>query len=258
MVSRTGSPTTSEAVGLLASAVNAQGIAVSDDRDPTAFRQVWNVNRLAVEQLRQRSTCITPACSNMASMASEGSAVRLTVCPRGRDWEPASDPHRDDGLRAPTLPYPCGLYARIADLEIEQDQRGRVVVLPVLQQIVGDIDPVPAGRSRDPESALVGLSLNKGGAQCRTGEEPDPAARHRGEPAGVELNARVRVDDTQRVGPNDAQSGFSRACWISRCCKRRPCAPASAKPALTTTAPPGLPALGDCVQNLLGGQRNDR
>src|SRR5262249_28746665 len=104
-----------------------------------------------------------------------------------------------------------GELARVAErFQIQQDDVGRWIVLPVLQQVVaGDIGTVAGGDERgQAESPVPGSVQQCHAERAGLAEEPDPAARGQlGGEGGVEAYGGIGVGDPQAVGADQAYSG---------------------------------------------------
>ena len=189
----------------------AEGVRVADDRDPAAARQ-----RLVGEQLGDVEHVVQRVDLDHAGLPEH----RVHGLRRRRDLADRvthrhtlrrpPGPDRDDRLAQRDPAGDPRELARVADrLEVHHHDLGRVVLLPVLQEVVaGDVGAVAgADERREPEPPVADL-LEDGGAQgTGLAEEAGPAARrhHPGE-RRVQRHRGIGVDDAERVGADEAQA----------------------------------------------------
>ena len=162
-----------------------QRVGVADDRDPRPRGQ-----RLAGQQLRhveQLGECVDPDHPGLPNSALERGVRRVgAAARRARAARPAWCRRSSPPPSASATAHPAseaGELARVAQrLEVEQDDLGGRIVLPVLEQVVArHVGPVARGDER--RQANPARSPRARAARCRgrrTGEKkPDPAGAGR-------------------------------------------------------------------------------
>ena len=144
--------------------------------------------------------------------------------------------------------------AGVADrLEVQQDEVGRGILLPVLEEVVaGDVRPV-AGRheARHPEAALGEPLEDRAAQRARLAEEADATAgRHGRHERRVQPHLGVGVDDAEGVRADEAHAGAG-----DRRDELAPAAPRSTR--RRGRAPRQLAGVGEEVGHLRGGDDHD-
>ena len=152
---------------------------------------------------------MTPACRNIASTAACGARVCSTLCPTGTPCVVRPDFTATTGLRTTDPACDAGELARVTDrLQVEQHDLGRLVLLPVLEQVVaGDVGAV-SGRHerRQAQAATLDVLQDRHAERAGLAEEPDPTARRDHRRQGrVERDVAVGVDHAEAVRPDQSQ-----------------------------------------------------
>ena len=163
-------------------AENAETARVRQHRDTVAARQrLRREENGGVEQLFERAQ------PQHAGLPEERVDRRVGAGERGRvraggarAGATRSAPHRKDRLRARDPAGDAGELARVPErLQVEEDQIGRVVLLPVLEQVVRrDVGLVPdREEARQAEPARVGLLEQRETERAALRRERDAARR---------------------------------------------------------------------------------
>ena len=117
----------------------------------------------------------------------------------------------DDGLAGGDAPRDAAELGRVAEgLEVERDDIGALVRLPVLKKVVTGEVRLVAGRDERGQADAVGPGkVERGDAECPAlGGEAHPAGRRcPGREARVQRDGRVGVDHAEAVGAHEAHAG---------------------------------------------------
>ena len=189
---------------------HAECIGVPDDRDPApAGKRLERQQARHIEQLGQGIDLHDPGLLEHGVDRLRRQRCAAHRVPQRQRLRTASRAHRHDRLARPETPRHPRELAGVTDaFQVQQNQVGGVVVLPVLQQIVrGDVGAVAGRDERGHTEPAVAGRLEQGHAQ-RTGlrEEADPSPQHLGrDQRRVELHVRIRVHDPERIGADDPQ-----------------------------------------------------
>ena len=187
-----------------------EGVGVADHGDPAAARQRLVGQQLGdVEHLVEGVDLDHP---RLAEHRVDGLRRRRDLAHRVAHRDAlggAAGLHRDDRLAPRDPAGDPGELARVADrLEVEQHHLGRVVLLPVLQQVVaGHVGAVAgADEGGEPEAAAGDLLEDRRAERAGLAEEAGPAARrHHRRERGVERGAGSVLMTPRQFGPDQAQ-----------------------------------------------------
>ena len=189
----------------------AERVGVADDRDPAAARERLVGQQLGdVEHLLQRVHLDHAGLPEHRVDGRRRSRDLADGVAHGDALGGPAGPDRDDRLAQRDPAGDPGELARVADrLEVEQDDLGAVVLLPVLQQVVaGHVGAVAgADERRQTQPAVVDLLEDRRAEGAGLAEEAGPAARrHHRRQRGVERLAGIGVDDPEAVRPDQPQA----------------------------------------------------
>ena len=189
----------------------SEGVGVADDRDTTAARQGLVREQLGdVEHVVER---VDLDDAGLTEHRVDGLRRRGDLADRVAHRHTlggATRAHRHDRLAQRDATSDPRELARVTDrLEVHHHDLGRVVLLPVLEEVVaGDVGAVAgADERRETEATVLDLLEDRGAERTGLAEEPGTSARrHQPREGGVELDAGVGVDDAERIGADQPQA----------------------------------------------------
>ncbi len=197
-------------------AENSEAAGVRDDRDTVAEGE-----RLRREQHRGVEQLLERVGTQHAGLPEERVDGLVRACKGGcvrarcaRSGAARAAAQREDRLRARDAPGDPGELLRVPErLEVEQDQVGLVVLLPVLEQVVRRDVGLVADRheARKPETAGVGLLEERQAERTALRREGDPPRRQRAT-RKRRVQARHRRGDAQAVGADEPRTVRAHEC----------------------------------------------
>lgn len=186
----------------------AERLGVAEDRDPgPGGQRLGGEQQARVDEFGDGVDADDPGLAEQRGHGGVGDAGDgHAVAGRGAAAVPGAldDDDRLDGGGAAGEP---GELPGVADrLQVEEDDVGPGVVVPVLEEVVaGDVGAIAGRDERGEPGAAAVQSCEQGDPDgAGLGEEPDPpGGRHLGGEGGVEADLGGGVDDPEGVGADD-------------------------------------------------------